>query len=177
MTTRINGLTRWTAISCFVCICITVPDIGAETKRPWSSVIAGHPLPSNQGVSRFVLLEITQDTLHLVGRCVYDNAVIENSTPKTITIDGFDTGKAFWPDVLSQVGNNTSKWETIAHLPSHSHHQTVTVLPGNAKFDLKVNLDIFQPLIGKYTFGRVVLKTGDAAVFELKELLPPQEDR
>ncbi|MEY2489600.1 MAG: hypothetical protein QOC70_1542, partial [Verrucomicrobiota bacterium] len=39
-----------------------------------------------------------------------------------------------------------------------------------------VNLDIFRPMIGKMRCGRVVLKTGDSAIFGLDDLLPPKTE-
>ena len=42
--------------------------------------------------------------------------------------------------------------------------------------NLMVDLDAFRPMIGKFKYGRIALKTGEAVVFKLEKLLPPKEE-
>jgi hypothetical protein len=156
-------------------ICLVLPDADAQSKRPWTGTISGHPVPSKHGLPQFVLLAVNQDELHLTGACVYDNSAVGTRTARAITIEGTESDGIFWPDVTSQVTNNPAgKWKTIARPVQSAHAQAIIVKPNEARFNLMVALDAFQPLIGKYKFGRVALKTGDAASFELKDLLPPE---
>jgi hypothetical protein len=174
MTLHTETRLSWTAALSLVCgLLLFLPSLEADNKRPWTGVISGHPIASKEGLARFVLLTVTQDRFHLTGGCVYDNAITGGRGSPTVTIEGTESEGTFWPDVICQVTNDAEgKWETIATI-SHGHSQAIAVAPGEAKFNLTVGLDIFQPLIDKYRLGRVVLKTGEAATFELKDLLPP----
>ena len=53
--------------------------------------------------------------------------------------------------------------------------EKVTIARNSQNLELMVNLDEFQPLIGKYEVGRIVLNSGEVSEFELKSLLPPAE--
>jgi hypothetical protein len=38
-------------------------------------------------------------------------------------------------------------------------------------------LDAFAPYIGKYSAGKIALETGDEAIFDLDDLLPPEKTK
>lgn len=42
---------------------------------------------------------------------------------------------------------------------------------------LSIGVDVMRPLAGKFGYGRAVLKNGNAAAFETKDLLPPSRAR
>jgi hypothetical protein len=90
----------------------------------------------------------------------------------TKTADG-----TFWPEVKLEVRKGqTGKWKRIAISPAVGRPATVTIKPNTTNFDLAVNLDDFKRLIGTCEFGRIVLKTGQASVFELKDLAPSEQE-
>jgi len=121
--------------------------------------------------NRFILQSVMQKGLHLTGECAYTQG--ENQKPAVAAIDGTDAKECgFWPDVTAEVRNEkTGVWERIANPFTRGHRSTVTVAPEETKYDLLVALDVFLPLVDKYKLGRLVLKNGAAAVFELDKLL------
>lgn len=143
------------------------PDDIPLWERSWFSVPKGGYTSSN----RFTMSSIKQEGLHLTGRCRY--AQLEGQTPEIASIEGTDTGDGgFWPDVTTQVKDEkTGKWETVSEPFIHGHRKTITIKPGELRQDLFVTLDVLFPFVGKQKLGRVVLKTGEAAMFELHMLL------
>jgi len=150
-------------------------DLRAGDLPLWSRAFSFHPTNGYSLENRFSLRGITQTGLHLTGECAYYQ--LENQVPRIISIEGTRTADGqFWPDVTAQVKNErTGRWETISKPVSGGRRATITVKPGEFDPELFVTLDAFRPLIGKYRVGRLLLKTGDAAEFELKELLPSEE--
>lgn len=122
----------------------------------------------------FSMVIVEQEGLHLTGLCSY--RATEKS--KRMAISGTDTGDAgFWPDVTAQVRNDqTGQWQTVASPFTRGHRSTIEVDPGTTTKLMPVTLDVFLPLVAKYKVGRVVLPTGEAAVFELEILLEPGVD-
>jgi hypothetical protein len=123
----------------------------------------------------FILNIFTQEGLHLTGNCAYKRA--DEQPPRLI--EGTKTyNDEFWPDVTGQVKNEkTGAWETVSLPLDYGRRATIEVKAGELKQDLLVSLDVFLPLVGKYKVGRVVLKTGEAAEFDLFELLSVEECR
>jgi hypothetical protein len=103
---------------------------------------------------------------------------IENQKPAIATIEGIRTADGqFWPHVKSQVASKLAgNWKTIAGLPRRGDAVTITIKPGENNMNLMVGLDTFQPLVGRYKFGRVILRSGETATFELKDLSSSGKD-
>lgn len=125
---------------------------------------------------RFSVREVSQHGLHLTGQCTYYQ--LDGQTPRVAVIEGTDSEACgFWPDVLSQVKNEkTGEWETIAEPFNHGHRKTVEIKPGEFNQELFVSLDVFLPFVGKRKLGRLVLKEGESATFELDKLIEPDTE-
>jgi hypothetical protein len=115
---------------------------------------------------------------HLIGTFYFYNYDLGGGSPLAIRIHGKEKADGtFCPYVTAQVGNEIkTKWETIGCPIAEGTAVTLTVRPRSESKPLIVNLDIFRSLIGKMKYGRVLLKTGDSAIFELNDLLPPKTD-
>ena len=121
----------------------------------------------------FVLNVWGSDGSHVSGLCRYYNA-----KPHAFEIDGQETSSGeFYPDVIYQVSNGDGDWETL-QIPiiNRGKRVTITVEPRATSRPLRVNLDMFVPLIGKTKYGSVVLKMGERAAFRIDELQPPNEN-
>ena len=114
------------------------------------------------------------DHRDLHGVCTYSNG-----TSRTVILEGIETTDGdFYPKVLSQVADQKEnpEWKTIATGISRAGKVvTITVEPKTASGPLKVDLDVFRPFVGKGKFGRLVLKNGEAAVFQSDDLQPPEK--
>jgi hypothetical protein len=84
--------------------------------------------------------------------------------------------RTFWPTVTAEVANDDrGEWTTIGQ-SSKPDKLYKPKGPPTAPVLLHVNLGLLRPLAGKYRYGRVVLETGESAIFELVNLLPPEKD-
>lgn len=126
-------------------------------------------------MSRFFLMFAQQEKFHLIGGCAYYNYQATSQTPHPVVITGRQGADGnLWPDAKTQVASAVDgKWITIGETNAADQLASVTIKPNEINSALNVSLDVFQPMIAKYKFGRIVLNTGDAAVFELKDLSPP----
>lgn len=100
-------------------------------------------------------------------------ANIEDGTykPVRIIIAGDWDGGFFWPSVTFQVGDLfKGPWDTIPSDPAKPGATALVVEPGEVATELKVNLNSFLPYVGQCVNGRVVLTSGDGAVFQLSHL-------
>lgn len=106
------------------------------------------------------------------GRQIYDETLL---------------GTFFWPYVQLEASNLRDKeWTVIGVSPSATAGIDASVLmyPDKAAYVersapqsaiCQINLDPFRPLIGKFRYGRVVLRSGGASQFiVLSDLLPPE---
>jgi hypothetical protein len=118
------------------------------------------------------LVLITGQDDHVSGLLLYHNA-----KPALITIDGAETPDGeFHPDVVLEVGQSKNgKWQIVESLSKQGKKSTITVQGQQASKSLIVKLDAFRPMIGKLKYGRIVLKTGEAVIFELGKLSPPNQ--
>ena len=92
-----------------------------------------------------------------------NSAVIEG----TRTLDG-----DFWPKVALQVGNSDQHWERIGQSKHDGAPERLEVSAERGE-TIRVLLNDYKPLIGKYKYGRIVFSNGESGVFYL-DLLNPQ---
>lgn len=113
-------------------------------------------------------------TGHMWGSCVYDNR-----SPALVALKGTETSDGeFSPSVVNQVGNDRNgEWKTIGRPVVHGKAKILTVPVKTSSKLLTVDLDAFVPMIGKFKYGRLVLKTGESAVFGLDNLRPPKSEK
>ena len=111
------------------------------------------------------------------GRDVFASCEFRNDGLSTMSLNGTRTAdRKFWPYVTRQVSNDvTGTWTTIASREDSGTPSTSSIESKQVVGELYVNLDSFRPLIGKFRYGRILLSTGDAAVFEMRSILPPEE--
>ncbi|HYJ05474.1 MAG TPA: hypothetical protein VEX43_10090 [Chthoniobacterales bacterium] len=131
---------------------------------------------------RFEPFEITgigsAEGNHLVGEFRFFNYKEGDKSPPTVTIKGSrKSDGTFWPQVEAQVANEIdSQWRTIGNPPTPGEITSLIIASKPAKEEFYVDLDIFRPMIGKVKYGKVILETGDSAIFEINDLLPPKTD-
>jgi hypothetical protein len=104
-------------------------------------------------------------------------AYVDVGSTSTASIEGRQTPDGlFWPYVIAQVASDYEGiWKTIGEPPSLGRPITLSIKSGDVNTQLVVDLEVFRPMIGKFRYGRIVLKNGKVAEFELKYLLPPRE--
>lgn len=147
----------------------------AENQSLWSRGVSGQPVDKNDPAFRFLLTFVRQESSRLLGICVYENYSISGVSARVAIIDGVKTADGvFWPDLKLEVSNELGgMWTDIGKSSTHGQRVALRIKPKDINMGLTANLDRFQSFIGKYRFGRLTLKTGEAAVFELSLLSPP----
>jgi hypothetical protein len=82
----------------------------------------------------------------------------------------------FWPSVTAQVATDANgPWKAIDSPPLPGEPFTISIEPRDTSVNLCVNMNNFRPFIGRFRYGRLVLPNGNAAIFQLQDLLPPEE--
>ncbi len=113
---------------------------------------------------------------HLMATCSYANYSYETDAPPPVTIRGvkMKDGK-FHPHVFAKVTNDVNgEWKTIGELGVTGKRTSRRIAGKRVGDRLTAELDVFRSQIGTFKYGSLVLPTGEAAVFELKDLLPPE---
>jgi hypothetical protein len=150
---------------------LSVPTASAG----WVHNFLGVPLGTFQPF-KITGIESSEEGDHVIGKFSFVNYKEGEKPPAPVMINGGKkSDNTFWPDVVAQVADDDDNWKAIGK-PSTSGTITVSLMVP-AKVDPErfyVNLDIFRPIIGKKKYGRIVLETGDSAIFELNDLLPPK---
>lgn len=84
----------------------------------------------------------------------------------------------FEPIVKYEVATeDKTKWKQIrADIEQHTS-ETIVVNPDNPVVKLWVDMEPFRKTIGVFRYGRLVLENGDAAIFEIEDLLPTADAR
>lgn len=106
------------------------------------------------------------------------------ATAATI-IDGSKTSKEssteddFWASATLQIANDPrGEWQTVGQAATPGKSATLVIQPKEKSIkNLNIGVDILRPMIGKFGYGRAVLKNGKVAAFELLNLLPPRDRR
>jgi hypothetical protein len=134
----------------------------------------GTSLTDNVPLAPFTLDVWSGDGNHVNGLCTYHNA-----NPYSVEIDGQETRSGeFYPDVIYEISNGDGKWQTLEVPKAELGRQvTITVESKATSRPLRVSLDMFARFLGKARYGRLVLKSGESAVFQLDELQAPDEDK
>jgi hypothetical protein len=116
----------------------------------------------------FDLWAIEYKSGEVTGSFGFANLQTTKYQPVKVTIEGEWRDGFFWPVVKGQVGDRyTGPWYSIPGEPKKKKLSKVEVLPGQVMKEWRVKLNDFLPYIGNFEVGRVVLASGDFAVFEL----------
>jgi hypothetical protein len=147
----------------------------AQPVQQWSIAITG--TRSHGDKPELSLDFVAQEKIHLIGSLTLENILPEDKKVASIVIDGTQgEDGTFRPDATLQVmKQKDGKWETVTSSLINSPTAKLTVYPGMSAFGLRVELDSLKQYIGKYKWGKVILKTGQEAVFDLNDLAPPSE--
>ncbi|MGI8820019.1 MAG: hypothetical protein ACR2ID_03980 [Chthoniobacterales bacterium] len=159
----------------FAAVALLLTTTYALCGELWSRAFMGTPASGPFRPFNVVILESVIGD-HLRATCSYANYSYENDAPPPVTIRGVEMkdGK-FYPHVFAKVTNDVKgEWQTIAELGIAGKRRSRRVAGNSVADRLAAQLDVFRSQIGKFTYGSLVLPTGEPAVFELKDLLPPE---
>jgi len=147
------------------------PSIGS--KRKWSRELVYGYIPDPLVMKPFILGAVESTGGRLLGLGGYASPEGASST----VIRGTEAPDGtFRPYVVAQVANDQrGVWKTLPAAVHQGDPKTLTIRPNETSTAIRVELDVFIPMIGKFRYGRVVLQNEKSAAFELKDLLPPED--
>lgn len=165
----LGGMLRCTATMLVMFSWSSTPILqaGPVTSTNWSRDFL-EDLPED---ARFALATVMSLNGRLFGFCSFTN-----NSEETVVLEGRRTpDREFCPSVEAQVGDNRNgPWITCVQ-PKRAGEATVLRVDPTSSAKLVVDLEVFRPYIEKTKYGRLVLNTGDVALFELDQLRPPKE--
>ncbi len=147
-------------------ICLAGDKPAQPEKREWGRSYMLHPEPDgkDRGLSVF---SIDQGPEHLVGRFALERR-IAGTVPQLVIQGHLNRRGEFTANVSLEVSDREDgNWKTIESSFSDKVDVTVTGAPHIDQLYVVVQLDAFQPHIGKFKFCRVALQTGESEVFPM----------
>lgn len=173
MVAMMNSIAKW-MFSVLALICVAKADAGQNAKdlTYWSRGFFIHPAEGYTAAHRFQLWGVTFDRDRLTGRfSLYQ--ITDNDAP-TIQVEGVKAAAGtFLPHATLQIADTASgEWKTVGKNCNDGEPGTVSVSRGEMNLDLYVCLDAYKPFLTTHRRARVLLNSGDAAIFELSDLAP-----
>jgi hypothetical protein len=148
-------------------LCSAQDKPSQSEKRIWGRSYSLHSLPDGKD-TRLEVGDISQGPEHLVG--VFDLTRQRQGRGRQLVIQGHLNKRGeFTANVSLEVGNQEDggNWTSIESSFSNEVDVTLTAAPHIEALFIRVQLDAFQPYIGKFKFGRIVLQTGESTVVPL----------
>jgi hypothetical protein len=145
-------------------VCLADDKPKQEKKRIWGRSHIGEALGDGKD-TRLEGLDLTQGPEHLVG--VFDLTRQREGTQ--LKIEGhLSKAGEFIPNVSLAVADRVDgNWIVVESSLSDRVDVTLTAAPHLQILFPRVQLDAFQPYVGKFKFCRVVLQTGESEVFPM----------
>lgn len=154
--------------------CNTFPLLASAggPHQPWVGGIL--PQFAHDGPS-VTLMELRQDELHLIGTFYFENISGPRQSARNVILEGVEREVGqFWPRVrLEARRKDKSSWESLGTSSIIGKSATLMVKAESPLVKLCVRLDVFQTVIGKYSWGRIVLSSGETGEFALSDIAPP----
>lgn len=149
-------------------IALATPHWSVGDEEPiWTLAISRTRLEVPSGPI-FELWAIEYKSGELTASCSFANIDSPKYQPVKVTIEGEWRDGVFWPAVKGQVGDlYRGPWYSIPVDTKNKKLSKVEVLPGQEMPKWRVRLNDFLPYVGNYKVGRLVLPSGEFAVFQL----------
>jgi len=146
--------------------CLAEDKPAQNEKREWDRSYALIPVPDgkDRGIE---FLNISQGPEHLVGTLVLERRI--KATLPQLVIQGHLNKKGdFTANISLEVSDREDgNWKKVESSFSDTVDVTLTGAPHIDKLFFVVQLDAFQPYIGKFKFCRISLQTGESNVFPM----------
>jgi hypothetical protein len=167
------------AITAAIALATPLWSVG-EDETLWTKAII-HDLNLDLEISSGPILDvlaIEYKSGELTANCSFSNIESPKYQPVKVSIEGEWRDGFFWPIVKGQVGDHyKGPWYSIPVEAKKKQLSKVEVLPGQEMRKWRVRLNDFLPYVGNYEVGRVVLASGEFAVFSPMDLKGSQDGK
>ena len=154
-----------------VAIAFAAPHWSVADEGPiWTTAISSTRLEEPSGPV-FEMWAIEYKSGEVTGSCRLANVETTKYRPVKVTVEGEWHDGFFWPAVKPQVGDlYRGPWYSIPVEPKKTKLAKIEVLPGQVMDEWRVRLNDFLPYVRNYKVGRVVLPSGEFAVFDVMDV-------
>lgn len=126
-------------------------------------------IESNRFESSFSLVAVTSFSQHLIGDFVFvggqQGSAVEIKGTRLLDGD-------FWPAVTLLVGDSDQNWQILGKPTNEGVLAPLRIVHQNPLQELRIPLDLYKPVIGKFKYGKIIFSDGKFAVFEIANLKP-----
>ena len=176
-----NGMKLKARIAITTVIALAMPLWSAgEDETLWTKAFI-RDLDPDLEISKgpiFYISAIEYKSGELTAICSFSNFESPKHQSVKVSIEGEWREGFFWPIVKGQVGDhNKGPWYSIPIEAKKKQLSKVEVLPGQEIRKWRVRLNDFLPYVGNYEVGRVVIASGEFAVFSLMDLKGSQDGK
>jgi hypothetical protein len=149
-----------------------------ETPRYWSQTIVVERA-STDAPHEVDLVHVDQKDSLVGGLNVTNRSSEPGASGTVMVIDGHENADGtFWPSAELYVQKDkNNEWIKVGTSGDENPIKELRIYSNTSVIGLRVNLDPFKTHLGKFKFGRIVLKSGDEAVFILDDLKPPRTEK
>lgn len=146
--------------------CLADDKTRSDEKHIWGTSHMRELAPDGKE-TRLALFDVSQGPEHLLGALALTRQV-EGFTPQLVIQGRFNEMGEFTPNFSLEVSDRKDgNWKTIESSLSERADLTLTGAPHIEKLYIRIQLDAFQSLIGKFKFCRITLQTGESDVFPM----------
>jgi len=140
-----------------------------KEKRIWGASHIRELAPDDKD-HRLDFYDISQGPEHLLGAFCLERRS-EGAGPQLMIQGHLNKRGEFTPNVSLEVSDRKDRnWKTIESSFADKVDVTLTGGPHIDKLLIRIQLDAFQPYIGKFKFCRVALQTGESDIFPMEWL-------
>ncbi len=158
---------------CIIVVCISCMCGGCTRKTRRGFSRAMFYTYSHDGPN-IILGMVSQDDWHTSGTFDFENISGERQQAKDAMLRGVKRGGGFWPYVRCEARRKDSTvWDKIGESWVFGWPSRLVVKAESKPVEFSVRLDVFEDLVSKYEFGRIVLSSGDTSQFLLEDLTAP----
>lgn len=119
--------------------------------------------------SSFELISVVSFENHLVGNFIF----IGEPTGSSTQLAGKETADThFWPACIFQAGNSDGDWNTLQSSGKQDTTSSLTVYNGSKLRVVRVPLDIYASVEGKFAYAKIIFSGGQYAVIQIADLKP-----
>lgn len=167
---------RTVALVCLTMVVLSLQSLAAGREvENWTRALGLQSSVPGLKLLPFYVMSVGETGGQLTGVCIYLN---EGEAPNSrrVTLEVQTDGEEFWAIAVLQVASDVKgPWEPIGSSTGTGQIIKLKIDPGARSPQLTVNLEAYRSFIGKQKFGRIGLKSGDGAIFELADLKRPTE--
>ena len=136
-----------------------------EEKRTWGTTYWRTVVGDNKD-RRLEFDDISQGPEHLFGSGVLTRE--QKGSPQLVIQGHFNKIGEFTPNVSLAVGDRRDgNWKVIESSLAEKVDVTLTGAPHIDMLFIRIQLDAFQPYIGKFKYCQVTLQTGETDIFPM----------